>query len=225
VKRNSLLALGALLGAAACQDALTSPHPKGYLQYGISSNPPPPPIDTGARGQFLPDPALRADPAPRFLQPKYSILESASPQKRTTLFGPPRATSNVIVIDASDFFLPVKYNLSKDGLNGELDFLTIKDSKAVLKQCKVTMVNGVFYGKGLLTIQTTEGLLVIDCSSVEQSPVSYFERCGSGDRCFHLVFDDATLDGLPGSVEVITSCDPQEASNEENSCPDFPNLD
>lgn len=223
MKRTPMVALAVVIVAAACQDALTSPQLNSDLKYGLSSNPPPPPIDTGARGQWLAGALLRANPTPKFLQPRFSIIQAEATQQRTTLFGLPSAVAQVVVIDASDFFLPVKYTLSKDGTDGELQFLTLKNSKAVLKTCKVTMVNGFFTGKGTLTIQTNLGLLVIDCSSVQQYPLSYFERCGLGDRCFHVVFGDATLDGVPGHVNVITSCDPDEASNdEENVCPNFP---
>lgn len=220
MKRSSLFALSGVVFAAACQDAVTSPRLSGDQAYSITGNPPPPPIDTGARGRFLPVQNLRADPAGRFLQPRFSILQSASPRTGRTMFGLPHATTQTVVIDPFDFFLPVKYNLSKDGTDGELQFLSLKNTKAVLKACKVTMVDGVFSGKGTLTVQTTnDGLLVVDCSSIEQSE-SYFERCGIGDRCFHVVFGDATLDGEEGSFEAITSCDPQEAQ-EDVSCPDF----
>lgn len=226
MKRSSLFALSAVVLAAACQDAVTSPQLSGDILYGITSNPPPPPIDTGARGRFLPDPALRADPAPQFLQPRFSILQSASPQVKRTVFGLPQATRNDFIIDAFDFFIPVKYELNKKGDNGHVDFKKIKHSHDILKTCNVHWEHGVFKGEGTLQIQTEEGLLIIDCESVNQDE-SYFERCGTGptERCFHLVFDDATLDGEPGSVELITSCDPEDFINEEGSCPNFPNTD
>ncbi len=56
MKRVSLAALTgfALIGAAACQDALTSPQLAADARYEREAgNPPPPPIDTGATGSFF----------------------------------------------------------------------------------------------------------------------------------------------------------------------------
>jgi len=199
------------------------------LQYGIVSNPPPPPIDTGARGRFLANPSLRAEPTPRFFGPRFSVQQSLPSQPRTTIIGGPRTLTNDIVIDAFDFFLPVQYDLDKRLLNGHVIFKRIKHSKAVIKTCHVDLHHGTeLTGHDKLTIQTEQGLLVIDCASVEQPPTSYMERCGTtGDeRCFHLVFGSAILyppvgDPIEGSAEVITSCDPDDVENEEGSCPDF----
>jgi len=231
LKRSALFAVAAVVFAAACQDAVTSTSPQlsGDLAFSITGNPPPPPIDTGARGRFLPDPALRADPTSHFLQPRFSIVQSASPQPRGTILGLPGALRNEVIIDAFDFFLPVQYDLDKKVVNGHVIFKTIKHSKAVLKACHVDLHHGTeLEGHGTLTVQTEQGLLVVDCASIEQPPTSWMEPCGDGSpgqRCFHLVFADATLNGLPGSVEVITSCDETANSEEETSCPDFPSID
>lgn len=223
----AVLAVLALIGAAACQDAVTSPQLSVDVegQLANASNPPPPPIDTGARGRFRPGTSLRAEPTPRFFQPRFSIVQSTLPQPRSTVLGLPRRLRNDIVIDAFDFFIPVKYELNKKRDNGHVDFKKIKHSKAILKECNVHWEHGVFKGHGTLKIQTEQqGLLVIDCESVNQDE-SFMEPCGDGftvgERCFHLVFDVATLDGDPGSVEMITSCDPDDVEAEEGSCPDF----
>jgi len=177
----------------------------------------------------LANPSLRAEPTPRFFGPRFSVQQSLPSQPRTTIIGGPRTLTNDIVIDAFDFFLPVQYDLDKRLLNGHVIFKRIKHSKAVIKTCHVDLHHGTeLTGHDKLTIQTEQGLLVIDCASVEQPPTSYMERCGTtGDeRCFHLVFGSAILyppvgDPIEGSAEVITSCDPDDVENEEGSCPDF----
>lgn len=226
MKRSSLFALSAVVFAVACQDSVTSPQLSTDLAYSLTGgNPPPPPIDTGARGQFIPNPDLRADPTPRFLQPRFSIVRSEAPQTEKTVFGLPSATKQDVIIDAFDFFLPVQYDLDKRVINGHVIFKKIQHSKAVLKECHVDLHHGnELTGHDKLVIQTTEGLLVIDCASIEQPPTSWMEPCGDGSpgqRCFHLVFEDATLNGVPGSVETIASCDPDDLNNEEVSCPNF----
>ena len=79
--RVSLAALAtlALLGAAACQDAITSP--QGSIDSSLRlrvSNPPPPPADTGASGSFL-GTTLRAEPSGKLLQPRFSIQQGFGP--------------------------------------------------------------------------------------------------------------------------------------------------
>lgn len=219
----AILAALALIGAAACKDAVTSPQvaADAGLAYSVS-NPPPPKIDTGANGRYSPDPSLRVAPLDILRRPRYTIQQSSPLQQRMTVLGLPQRPA--FFQSSEDFNIPAQYSLNTEQTKGELQFKTIRESKEVVKTCTVKYLNGVFTGKGTLEIQTAEGLLVIDCSSVQQPPLSWFEPCGDlvtpGQRCFHLVFDDAWLNGVPGMVEVITGCDPDEVVYPQ-VCPDF----
>jgi len=228
----AVLAALVLIGVVACKDAVTAPSTSAdpQIAFSLTSNPPPPSIDTGSRGRFLPGSGtLREQPSSPFMQPRFSIQQSLSAQPRTIISGLPRALTNDVFLDAFNFFLPVQYDLDKQLVNGHVNFKKIKHSKAVLKECHVDLHHSdEMVGHGTLTLQTNEGLLVINCESIVQPPVSWMERCGNtGDeRCFHLVFSDATLyppvgDPIQGSVEEITSCTPADVEAEEGSCPNF----
>jgi hypothetical protein len=219
LKRIALASLVLVIGVFACKDVVTSPQLNVDTegQFANASNPPPPPLDTGARGRFLPGATLRAEPTPRFFSPRFSVDQPLPTQPRTSILGLPTRLANEVIIDPFDFNLPVTYNLSQDGLKGQLSFRKINGSHAVLKACNVKLNNGVFTGSGFLQVQTTGGLLIIDCSSVNQE-LSWFEPCGDrtvvGERCFHLVFDYATLDGVPGRAQVMVGCTPDDIENE-----------
>lgn len=228
VKRVSLaVAAVALLGAAACQDAVTSPQP-GDLRFFRTSNPPPPPIDTGSTGSFVPATDLRAPSTPRILQPRFSIVQSSSPAQRTkfSVFAPPNRRAFDFTQNSFFFSVPITYLFNPTSKAGYIHFSNDADGVNSSSNGMIKNKNGVLSGKGTLQIQTTEGLLVIDLSSIEQPPS--FQGCTAGPDaptqndggvCFFLHFDSATLDGVPGSVNMSPGCDPTDFANDETeSC-------
>jgi hypothetical protein len=225
VSRSSFAVLAFTVGIAACQDALTSPQLNVDEEglFANASNPPPPPIDTGAIGRFRPGTNLRAPYESPLLQPRFSIIQSSAPQQKLTVLSRPQKLA-FFVQTSENFSVPVKYTLSTDGTRGELIYKATKVSKEVLKTCTIKYVNGVFSGKGTLQIVTEDGLLWIDCSSVSQS--STFDTCGEGETCFDVIFDNAILypnypsleGGIPGSAETQTGCPPE---NTDEGCPSF----
>jgi hypothetical protein len=215
----------ALIGAAACKDAVTSPGNSSdlTLRYGIS-NPPPPPIDTGASG-FFSAADLRAPVTPKFLQPRYSIVQSSSPVERQKLsiLAPPGAHRFSLSQNPFLFSVPVTYFFNPTSRDGYLHFSNDPDGVNASSNGMIKNHLGVLSGKGMLQIQTTGGgLLVIDLSSIQQPPS--FLGCGTetagpaatnnGGVCFHLFFSQATFfppTGPPqqGSAQMDPSCPPE----------------
>jgi hypothetical protein len=231
VKRVSLAVLTAvaLIAVAACQDA-TSPGNTNDLaiRSRLSSNPPPPPIDTGATGSFIPATTLRADPTPKFFGPQYSIFQSASPTQRTTISKAPSRRAFDFTQNSFFFTVPITYLFNPTSKSGYIHFTNDPDGVSSSSNGMIKNHNGVLSGKGTLEIQTEEGLLVINLASVQQPPS--FQGCGApetfdaptqnaGGVCFTLYFTDATLDGVQGSVSMNPGCDPTDFSNdEEEAC-------
>lgn len=233
--RVSLAALAtlALLGAAACQDATTSPSQNGAeLRYGLS-NPPPPPIDTGAGGSFFAA-NLRAEPSGGLLQPRYSIQQSfaqrlAPARPRFRVGGVP-ASGPAFSLQTSTFFrIPVTYLFNPTLLNGYVHF-TSDDENGVNSSSNgmVKVKKGIVSGKGKLTIELADGVLVIDLGSVQQPPsfigciteIGPDQLSGPGGVCFELFFADATFtptggDPIEGSVDMSPACPPD---NPDEAC-------
>ncbi len=190
----------------------------------------PPPIDTGANGSFTPTPTLRADPSPRFLGPRYSIFQSGSPAQKTkfTVFAPP--TRGAADFQQNSFFIsiPITYFFNPTSTDGYIHFSNDPSGVNSSSDGMIKNKGGVLSGKGTLTIQTNDGLLVIDLSSILQPPS--FQGCPVGEAaaqnaggvCFELKFSSATLDGVPGSVDMIPGCDPNDINNDQvEACPFF----
>ena len=224
MKRVSLavVAAVAIVGVVACQDAVTSPESNNSdltLRYGIS-NPPPPPIDTGARGSFsFAD--LRAPSAPKFLQPRYTIVQSLSPAPQRTILGTPRAPKLDAFQSPFGFNVPVTYLWNPTRSSGYLHFSNDPDGVNASSNGMIKNNHGKLSGKGTLQIQTDVGLLVIDLSSLDPSqsslgcPVPDINAAPSNDGqvCFHLFFTHATLyftdDGSEeGTAEMDPGCPP-----------------
>lgn len=233
MKRVSLAVLPAvaLIAVAACQDATTSPGNTNdlTLRYRLS-NPPPPPIDTGANGSFTLGTTLRAEPVPRLLQPRYSILQSGSPVQKTkfSVFAPPTRGALDFEQTSFNFNLPITYFFNKTSNDGYVHFSNDPDGVNSSSNGMVKNHGGVLSGKGTLTIETADGTLIIDVSSLDPETSSL--GCPIGDAapqqnnggvCFHFVFNEATLNGFPGSVEIRPGCSPEGADNEVNDCPFF----
>jgi hypothetical protein len=186
-----------LVGVAACQELATEPQSgTGLMPRGSLSNPPPPPIDTGASGSFSPNQT-------------FSVAQSGG------------FTPRYVVTQTEDFFtIPVRYFLNTEDTNGYLHFSN-DTSADVLSTANgsVKYQNGLLSGKGSVTLQMADGsTLVIDLSSIEQPPASFF-GCSTplttaaaapqdtGGVCFHLFFDRATLTPPGGGTPVSGSVD------------------
>lgn len=221
-----------LIAVAACQDAVTSPGNSSdlTLRYGVS-NPPPPPIDTGARGFFSPASDLRAPSTPKFLQPRYSIVQSLSPAPQRTVFGAPNTPNflqprfSIVYQSPGGFNVPVTYFFNKTSNDGYLHFSNDPDGVNASSNGMIKNHKGVLSGKGMLQITTGEGgLLVIDLSSLGPgsflgcTPSEFNAPTNNGGVCFSLFFESATYfppSGPPvqGSVEMDPSCPP-----DNNAC-------
>jgi hypothetical protein len=213
----------ALIGAAACKDAVTSPENNSdlALRYGIS-NPPPPPIDTGASG-FFSAADLRAPSTPKFLQPRFTIVQSSSPAERQKLsiLAAPRAHRFSLSQSPFLFSVPVTYFFNPTLNDGYLHFSNDPDGVNASSNGMIKNHQGVLSGKGTLQIQTDQGLLVIDLSSIQQppsflgcSPPTFGAPTSPGGVCFHLFFSQATLfftlgGSENGSAQMDPNCPPE----------------
>lgn len=231
MKRVSLAAVAAiaLIGAAACQDAVTSPANSNdlALRYRVVGNPPPPPIDTGANGSFTPSPTLRVEPTPRFFGPRYSIFQSASPTRRTSISRAPTRGALDFQQTSFNFNIPITYFFDKTSNDGYVHFSNDPDGVNSSSNGMIKNKNGVLSGKGTLTIETADGTLIIDLSSLVQEDsflgcsVETDAPTNNGGVCFHFSFSSATLNGVPGSVDMRPGCSPEGAASEVNDCPTF----
>jgi len=229
VTRVSLAALAtlALLGAAACQDAITSP--QGSIDSSLRlrvSNPPPPPADTGASGSFI-GTTLRAEPSGKLLQPRFSIQQGfgpmSSPSRPGFLVNHAPASGPASSFQSStNFHIPITYFFSPADANGYIHFSSDQDNGVNSSSNGMLKVrDGVISGKGMLTIETYDGVVVIDLSSVQQPPS--FIGCGApeigdaptspGGVCFELFFTEATFtptggEPIEGSVQMEPGCPP-----------------
>ena len=222
MKRSALVSIAALIAVAACQEMTTSPTGVGDISSldARFSNPPPPPIDTGATGgiaaTFAPQAAAIAAPS----------LPAAPGFERF-------AGGVQSLQSATNFTIPVTYLYNPVGNSGFLHFRSdnANDVEADANGM-VRLQDGVFSGKGQVVIETFEGTLIIFLNSIN-SAQSSFEGCGDNffaaalpDRpengCFNVVFDEATLNGDPvGPVEFDPDCYPSEA----NQFCDVPEID
>jgi hypothetical protein len=215
VKRVPLAVLALIIGATACQEFATSPN-KGSdpnVEYRLS-NPPPPPIDTGAAFGFT---GLQTNVVQSFPS---GVLGSV--QIDPSHIG----VRNSLSLNGP-FIVPVTYMLNADGSSGYLHFHDAPDIDADANGM-VKLDNTGFSGKGFVTFNTDAGPLVVDLSSVLQS--SSFAGCGGlftaaplssaaarpDSFCFQVTFGNATLNGDPvGPVFVTAAC---YARPENNFC-------
>ena len=184
MKHAPLAVLALALGIAACNEIATSPQTQSgsdiVARYRLS-NPPPPPIDTGATGYFSPNGSTT------------NLMTSRAPSLTVSvsgLGGPSFALSPFY------FDIPVTYFLNKTDNAGFLHF------GGNARGGDVKYKKGNLSGKGILSLETGGGVLTIDLSSLQQPP-SFF-GCGSevigeaatssgGGVCFGLYFSSATF--------------------------------
>ena len=186
-----------VVGVGACQEFATAPQPGNNAAISRSlSNPPPPPIDTGASGSFSPD-ASFSIAQPSGLGPRFVVSQTEA-----------------------SFNIPVRYFLNRTDNSGYLHFEN--DTSADVYSTSngsVKYQKGLLSGKGSVTIQMSDGsTLVIDLSSIEQPPASFF-GCSApttvgdaapqdtGGVCFDLIFQRATLTPSGGGTPTQGSVD------------------
>jgi hypothetical protein len=194
VKRYALLSLAAVIGAIACQEVATSPEAGTDLtvRYRVS-NPPPPPIDTGA--------SLSFDASPTFALQSRSIS--------------PTATGDCDgLVPGTGVIIPVTYLFDPTTNTGYLHPKSSPvDSQSTSANGMIRMrsdKNGVqhFDGKGSVTIIIDGCPLVVNLASVTDAGSSFGECTPPviGDiapqatpprpgGCFVLHFDEVLLDG------------------------------
>lgn len=178
VKRVVLATLALVIGAAACQDAVTSPQLGSNLslRYRVS-NPPPPPIDASATGSFTTSSAS-----------SFSVQASTTCSFNipVTYFFDPTANSGYLHFSSNQ---PDGATASSNGMvkyaHGSLSGKGTLE--VIIPDC---------------------GRLVIDLSSIQQPPSSLgcpLPEIGGavteGLVCFHLFFDHATLYPTEGDPE------------------------
>lgn len=225
LKRVPLAIMALVIAAAACQEIATAPQSAAdaELQSSRESNPPPPPIDTGATGTVggIPDQTQINVSA---FDPNFSILTSPGMKSGTV-----RKTIPVYGGFAS-FTIPVTYLLNSDGSSGYLHFHDAPDIDADasgMVKYRGPEPGGVFEGKGNIYITVDGGTLRIDLSSVSQTGSSFeacpqapvFPSAARGDSsCFRVQFDEIYFNDvlLVGeSVTFFPSCDPNDP---EDNC-------
>jgi len=190
--KSAVLALGLVLGLAACSELVTSDQ-SGVRSpaYGVSGdNPPPPPIDLQAAGE------IGGGGGGAF-------TISASRSVGTS-------TQSVQVANAPDFVLNVTYFYNKPGNSGFLQVGNKQGGGAqVSNAARARSQNGKFSGNGVVEVATSGGILTFDLANISQS--SAFGDCRpfaqppqSDDHhevnCFRVVINGATLSGQPVSV-------------------------
>jgi len=232
-----LIILASAIAAAACQEIATSPQVSADIgpQSERLSNPPPPPIDTGALGSIGGGLAetFMAPVANRSALPAAPGFERFAGSSQSVVLHPPHPTSITFVV-------PATYLLNKGGLSGYLHFAD-NDDEGVDSDPNgmVHMNRGTFSGKGKITIRRGDDVYVIDLASVN-SASSYFEDCPAGGsypeagppeenrggRCFKVKFNAVYLNDalLPGGATFTPTCYPgpeNDFCNSESEVPSF----
>lgn len=209
MKRVSLAALAtlALLGAAGCQDAVTSPQlgPDASLRYG-PSNPPPPPVETRATGSFCCAAEQVVTQQSPGLGQTFSLQRSSGFRPRfsfqgSSLRGP---ALDVQPQQVCSFSIPVRYFFNNESRSGSVHFESSSDDGVMSSSNgMVKFAHDDFSGAGTLEILGTPSpcLIVIDLSTVND------ESSNFDDFSFNLFFDEALLYECGN-----TSCTPIEGS-------------
>jgi hypothetical protein len=178
MKRVSLAAL-ALIGAAGCQDAVTSPQlgTDSNLRYAVS-NPPPPPIDGRANGSFC---CVSTSVTP------LSSIQQSSGFRFSVEGSSLRGPAFTVQPTCTSFSLPFTYLFNKQTQSGYVHFSNDPDN-AVASSANgmVRFAHGDFSGAGTLEIETDCGLIVIDLSSVLDNSSFFGQPFG-----FQLSFESA----------------------------------
>ncbi|MDQ3081596.1 MAG: hypothetical protein M3R07_05220 [Gemmatimonadota bacterium] len=185
--KSAVLALGLVLGLAACSELVTSDQ-SGVRSpgYGVSGdNPPPPPIDLEAAGEIGGG----------------AFAISASRSVGTS-------TQSVQVANAPDFVLNVTYFYNKPGNSGFLQVGNKQGGGAqVSNAARARSQNGKFSGNGVVEVATSGGTLTFDLANISQQS-SVFGDCRPFAQppqhhevnCFRVVINGATLGDIRVSV-------------------------
>ena len=220
MKRASLATLVLTIGAAACQDIITSPEPSADrdVLYGVS-NPPPPPIDTGAMVTFsATEPTSFEQSTPS--QPGFSIRLASSLQAS--------CTGDAAVI------IPVTYLYNPQGSSGYLHFSDAPAQSVDASangMVKMKEEGGVqdFSGKGAVSILIGDCEFIINLESVVDAQSSFgacdtiipdaigTQRVEQG--CFTLSFSEVLLNGVDVGDATMTpapECEPGDLRAECN---------
>ena len=232
MKRSAIAALVAVIATVACQEIATSPGDPDFSVRGRLSNPPPPPIDTGASVSFggIQQTSLVQSRSSDLSLPSKFMLATAGCENRTV---------QAIVI-------PVRYLYNTVGNSGwlhvessEADSLTASSNGMVRMR---TDENGVqdFEGKGTVSMIIDGCPLVINLASIidEQSSMADcsvapdLSAAAAPEReqgtCFFLSFSEATLDGQDiGGAQMTTSPECEDLGGDlfgcdPNTVPDSP---
>lgn len=194
MKRVSLAALAtlALIGASACQDAVTSPQFGAELRNGVSY-PPPPPEQLTANGSFCCEETIPSSvQQTSWFQPSTSKKSSGfHPALRFSVQGSSLSRPAFTVQPGcTSFSIPATYMFNEKSKAGYVHFSDDPDN-AVNSSSNglVKFAHGDFSGHGTLEIETDCGLIVIDLSSVNDGS-SFFGGQFAG---FDLFFDTALL--------------------------------
>lgn len=212
-----------LIAVAACHDSVTSPESNNSdlsLRYGIS-NPPPPPIDTGATGSFQ-FAELRAPSTPKFLQPRFSIVQSSPVEIQRQILSAPRAKRFDFAQSPFFFSVPITYLWNPTRNSGYVHFSNDPDGVSASSNGMIKNNHGKLSGKGTLQIETDGGLLVIDLSSLQvppstlgcPAPETFDAPTNTGPVCFSFFFASATLyppvgDPIEGTAQMDPGCTPE----------------
>jgi len=186
-------------GAVQCRSAVQA----------ALSNPPPPPIDTGASISVAIEVATT-----RLVDP-FSLRSSVM---TTDLSGqePVKAISHATTTLVIPMPVPVTYNRNEDGTGGSLTFhadlvnhVTVDPHASIHQDA-----HGDFVGTGNVTIETVYGTLVMHLPTVIDS-ASVFEGCGQSEvpnhpeLCFGTKLGTSTMDGqFLGQVTLTPACYP-----------------
>jgi hypothetical protein len=211
MKRSPLAFAALVLGLVACQDMATAPELSSVdLAVLIDrSNPPPPPIDTGASI------SVSLEVATTRLVDPFSLRTSVV---TTDLSG--QAPAKTISHSTSTFVIPitipVTYTRNEEGTGGSLTFHpdlvnhVFVDPHASVHQD----AHGNFVGTGNVTITTIYGQFVMQLPTVIDS-ASVFEGCGESEvanhpeLCFGTKIGTSTLNGdFLGQAMVTPACYP-----------------
>ena len=178
------------------------------------SNPPPPPIDTGASISVAIEVATTrlVDPFSLRTSVVTTDLSGQAPAKTIS-----HSTSTLLI----PITIPVTYTRNEDGTGGSLTFHpdlvnhVVVDPHASVHQD----AHGNFIGTGNVTITTIYGQFVMQLPTVIGS-ASVFEGCGESDvpshpeLCFGTKIGTSTLDGgFLGPAMVTPACYPNTANH------------
>lgn len=217
MKRSQLAIMALAIGLAACQEVVTAPGSSSVdlavRAAGISrSNPPPPPIDTGASISVSLEVATTRMTDPFTL--RSSILSTGVVDKESA-----RAAVHVYSTVVIPLVFPVTYNRDEHSNAGYVEFhpdphqsITTDPNSKVVQDPH----GHHFTGTGRVLIPTADGQLAIHLGTVVDNG-TVFEGCGPNliqvlhpELCFGIKIGTVTLNDQPiGSATITPACYPK----------------